>query len=219
MSTAPAPGDPAARRPSAGSGHRLFDLLAATLGWLLIGPLLALLALLVKLDSPGPVLFRQRRVGRNGRPFVVYKFRTMRIDGPSPAKPAGSPHGEGIDWERFTFAPDRPDPRVTPLGRVLRRTSFDEMLQLINVIRGDMALVGPRPELPEIVRRYPPSFHARHTVRPGITGLAQVSGRADLTYAKTIRYDLAYIRWRSLRNDLAILGRTLGAVFRGSGAR
>ncbi len=219
MSATPTPGDPPARRPSAGSGHRLFDLLAATLGWLLIGPLLGLIALLVKLDSPGPALFRQKRVGRNGRLFVVYKFRTMRVDGPSPTTPASAAQSEGIDWDRFVFTPDRPDPRVTPLGRVLRRTSFDEMLQLINVIRGDMAIVGPRPELPEIVRRYPPPFHARHTVRPGITGLAQVNGRADLTYDKTIRYDLAYIRRRSLRNDLAILGRTFGAVFRGSGAR
>ena len=202
--------------PPESSAGRCFDLLAATLGWFLISPLLALMALLIRLDSPGPVLFRQVRIGRNGRPFVVYKFRTMRTGSDAPPAAASEP---GIDFERFVYTPDRPDPRVTPVGRALRHTSLDEMPQLLNVILGDMAIVGPRPEIPEVVRQYPPPFHARHTVRPGITGLAQVRGRADLTYAEIIRYDLAYVRRHSLRNDLAILGRTLGAVLRAAGAR
>ena len=197
--------------------HRRFDLLAALLGWFCISPLLALLALLIKIDSPGPALFRQRRIGADGRPFTLYKFRTMRE--PAGVTNNGTHEFGEVDFERFVFTPNRPDPRVTPIGRVLRRTSLDEMPQLINVIRGEMAIVGPRPEIPELVRQYPPAFHARHRVRPGITGIAQIRGRSDLTYAETIRYDLAYIRRRSLRNDLAILARTLAVVLRGTGAR
>ncbi len=195
---------------------RWFDLLAATLGWSLICPLLALLAVLIRVDSPGPAVFRQERIGRHGRPFQMLKLRTMRSGAEAPASGDAA---TAIDFERFLFTPDRPDPRVTPIGRVLRRTSLDEMPQLANVIRGDMAIVGPRPEIGAIVRQYPPAFHLRHAVRPGITGLAQIRGRADLTYAQTIRYDLAYVRRRSLRNDLAILARTFGSVVRGEGAR
>ncbi len=203
-------------RATAGEGlPRWFDLAAATLGWVSLAPLLALIALIIRLDSPGPALFRQVRIGRQGRPFVVYKFRTMRAsDGPASMSTA-----DGIDFERFVFTPDRPDPRVTAIGRALRTTSLDELPQLLNILRGDMALIGPRPEIPELVRLYPPEFHRRHAVRPGVTGLAQVNGRSDLTYAKTIRYDLAYVRRRSPRHDLAILARTVGAVLRGTGAR
>jgi lipopolysaccharide/colanic/teichoic acid biosynthesis glycosyltransferase len=197
--------------------QRRFDLLAALLGWFCISPLLGLLALLVKIESPGPVLFRQRRIGADGRPFTLYKFRTMRE--PTAASSNGTSDFGEVDFERFVFTPDQPDPRVTPIGRVLRRTSLDEMPQLINVIRGEMSIVGPRPEIPELVRLYPPAFHARHRVRPGITGVAQIRGRSDLTYGETIRYDLAYIRCRSLRNDIAILARTLAVVLRGTGAR
>lgn len=194
--------------------RRLFDIWAACVGWMLVAPLLAVLAIAVRFESPGPAVFRQRRIGRGGRPFTVYKFRTMRASAASePATPVA------IDWERDTFAADTPDPRVTGVGRALRRTSFDEMLQLINVIRGDMAIVGPRPELPSIAARYPAAYHRRHAVRPGITGLAQVSGRSDLTYAQTIRYDQAYVNRPSLRNDLSILARTVAVVLRGRGAR
>ncbi|HWO93168.1 MAG TPA: sugar transferase [Dehalococcoidia bacterium] len=198
--------------------RRLFDLVAAVLGTAILTPLFVLIAIALRLDSPGPVLFRQVRIGRHGRPFLVYKFRTMYSS--SAPRPHSAPQTtEAVDFESFVFTPDTADPRVTPIGRVLRKTSMDELPQLLNVIRGEMALVGPRPEIPELVALYPAAFHERHSVLPGITGLAQVSGRSDLTYAQTIRYDLAYVKMRSFRNDLAILGRTIGAVLRKSGAR
>ncbi len=195
--------------------RRSFDLIAALLGWFLVSPLLALVALAIRLESPGPVVFTQARVGAVGRLFRTYKFRSMRTDAAPPADSAPPPE----DLDSYVFTPDRPEPRITPLGRALRRTSFDELLQLVNVIRGDMALVGPRPEMPELVRRYPTRYHRRETVLPGITGLAQVNGRSDLTYGETIRYDLAYVKARSFPLDLAILGRTLSVVLRSKGAR
>lgn len=195
--------------------HRSFDLIAALLGWFLVSPLLALMALAIRLESPGPVVFTQARVGAGGRLFRTYKFRSMRTDAPLSADFAPPPD----NLDTYVFTPDRPDPRISPLGRALRRTSFDELLQLVNVIRGDMALVGPRPEMPDMVRRYPRGYHRRHAVLPGISGLAQVNGRSDLTYGETIRYDLAYVKARSFPLDLAILGRTLSVVLRSKGAR
>jgi lipopolysaccharide/colanic/teichoic acid biosynthesis glycosyltransferase len=122
------------------------------------------------------------------------------------------------DPERFVFTPLR-DPRRTRLGTILRTTSLDEAPQLVNVILGDMAVVGPRPEAPEAMAQYPPHAHARHRVRPGLTGLAQIRGRADLTVGETVRYDLAYARHRSPRLDVAILSKTAGVVLRRTGAR
>lgn len=194
----------------------MFDLVASSIGLFLASPLLVAIGIAIRLESPGPVIFKQRRVGLNGRMFTVYKFRTMRFH---PRRASHAPQNERIDFERFVFTPDASNPRITRLGKALRRTSFDELPQLLNVVRGEMALVGPRPEIPEIVAQYPPEYHVRHSVLPGITGLAQINGRADLTYAETIRYDLHYLRRRSFRNDLLILGRTLGAVLRARGAR
>lgn len=194
--------------------RRFLDLYVAAVGLALVWPLLALLALLIWLESPGAPLFRQRRVGRCGRPFILYKFRTMYRD----AAPSASTAAVG-DFTTFVFSPPGRDPRRTPLGSVLRKTSMDEVLQLLNVLRGEMTLVGPRPEIPEIVAQYPPHFHARHSVPPGITGLAQVNGRSDLTYTQTIAYDVDYVRRRSDALDLAILARTPAVVLRGIGAR
>ena len=193
-----------------------FNIVAAFLGWSLIAPLLGLIALLIRMDSPGPAVFRQSRIGKDGKPFTMYKFRTMRRD---PAGAKGADYEAPVDFQTFIFTPDSRNPRVTRIGEMLRRTSLDEMLQLINVALGDMAIVGPRPEIPEIVRQYPPKYHVRHRTPPGITGLAQVRGRADLTYAETIRYDLGYVKRRSPRLDLAILARTVSVVLRGTGAR
>jgi lipopolysaccharide/colanic/teichoic acid biosynthesis glycosyltransferase len=190
---------------------RLVDLFVAALGLSLLWPLLALLALLVRLESPGSPLFMQTRAGRNGRPFRVYKLRTMRAGAPSPDLAIA-------DFDTFIFQPAH-DPRHTRVGRVLRVTSLDEAPQLLNVVRGEMAIVGPRPEVPEVVAQYPPAFHARHNVRPGLTGLAQINGRADLTAGTTLAYDLAYVRRRSPRLDVAILLRTAGVVLRKTGAR
>ena len=193
-------------------GGRFLDRYVAAVGLALVWPLLAVLALLIRLESPGPVLFRQRRIGLGGRPFTIYKFRTMRCDAP--------PGDYRVrDFRTFVFTPAGHDPRLTRIGAVLRRTSFDEVPQLLNVLRGEMSLVGPRPEIPEIVAQYPQAYRLRHAVLPGITGLAQINGRSDLTYAQTVAYDLSYVRHRSDGLDLRILARTALPVLRGTGAR
>ncbi len=191
---------------------RLLDVYVSALGLAILWPFLALIAGLIRLESPGSPLFRQTRTGRGGQPFTIYKFRTMRRDAP-PGR------HEVDDFDSFVFSPGGPDPRRTRIGGMLRVTSIDESLQLLNVLRGEMALVGPRPEIPELVARYPPAYHERHAVLPGLTGLAQINGRSDLSYARTIAYDRAYVRRQSAALDLAILARTAGVVLRRTGAR
>ena len=176
-------------------------------------PLLVAVALVVRLDSSGPALFRQVRVGRNGREFVIYKFRTMRTD--AEALFDQVLHLNEHDGLLFKV---RQDPRVSNAGRWLRRFSLDELPQLWNVARGDMALVGPRPPLPREVARYDARTSRRLDVKPGLTGIWQVSGRSDLPWDEAIRLDLAYVEERSLALDLRILGRTVGAVLSGRGA-
>jgi lipopolysaccharide/colanic/teichoic acid biosynthesis glycosyltransferase len=201
-----------AERNGDGSGlPRVADLFVASLGLSLIWPLLALMALLIRLESPGSPVFRQVRVGAGGRRFRVYKLRTMRVDAPDADLSVR-------DFDTFLFTPQR-DPRRTRIGALLRTTSLDEALQLLNVVTGEMAIVGPRPEVPEIVAQYQPAFHDRHRVRPGLTGLAQIRGRADLTVGETIAYDLAYARRRSARLDVSILLATAAVVLRRTGAR
>lgn len=199
---------------------RLVNLVAAGLTLTILGPFLGLIWLLIRLDSPGPGLFRQTRVGLDGASFPCFKFRSMRAVIPCD-HPIAEHRTTIADFGQFIFNPVRraPDPRLTRLGAILRRTSVDELPQLLNVIRGEMALVGPRPELPEIAAQYPPSFRVRQVVPPGITGVAQVNGRSDLTYSQSIAYDLDYVRFRSARLDIAILLRTLPAVIQGAGAR
>lgn len=203
------------RRAVTGEGlPRWFDVTVSVLGIAVFWPLFLLVALLVRLDSPGPILFRQKRVGRGDRLYTCYKFRTMYQDAP--------PREEKrrvTDFARYVFNPPQADPRVTPIGRVLRKTSLDEIPQLLNVIRGEMALVGPRPEIPELVAQYPAEYHERHRVFPGLTGLAQVNGRANLTYHETMLYDLDYVRNRSVYGDLRILWRTIRVVLSWEGAR
>jgi lipopolysaccharide/colanic/teichoic acid biosynthesis glycosyltransferase len=157
------------------------------------------------------VLFRQRRIGLHGREIAIWKFRTMCAD--RRAMDLGPP-----SRERRQSHKTRRDPRVTPLGRFLRRTSLDELPQLWNVVRGDMSLVGPRPELPHIVARYEAWQHARHAVRPGVTGWWQVNRPADRLMHEVVELDLYYVTHRSLWLDLKILVRTVGAVLRGTGA-
>jgi lipopolysaccharide/colanic/teichoic acid biosynthesis glycosyltransferase len=192
---------------------RWFDLLAAAFGLSVLAPFLALIWLLIRLDSPGGALFRQARVGLCGRLFTCYKFRSMRV---GVAKPAP----RIADFGAYVFNPvRRSDPRLTRIGAALRRTSVDELPQLLNVLRGEMKIVGPRPELPEIVAQYPREFRKRHDVPPGITGLAQIKGRSNLTYLRGVAYDLVYVERRSPALDVAILLRTFAAVVRGIGAR
>lgn len=194
---------------------RIFETTVAVLLLAVFSPLLALIGILIKLESPGPVLFRQKRVGYDEKLFLMYKFRTMK---------KGSENHEGPsqrvkDIASFVFNPPRRDPRVTPLGRVLRSTSLDEWPNLLNVIKGDMRIVGPRPDEIELVEQYLPIYHLRHWVKPGITGLAQVNGRSNLTYHEMMTYDLNYVKHHPWRRDLAILGRTLLVVVKKEGAR
>ncbi|GIH91603.1 exopolysaccharide biosynthesis polyprenyl glycosylphosphotransferase [Planobispora siamensis] len=189
----------------------LFDRLGAGLLLVALLPLLAGLALAVRASSPGPALFRQRRVGRDGAEFTIYKFRTMGVDAEE-RKIALVGDDGGVLFKL------RHDPRVTPLGAWLRRYSLDELPQLINVVAGHMSLVGPRPPLPEEVARYGDDVRRRLLVKPGMTGLWQVSGRSDLTWEESVRLDLRYVENWSLTLDLQILWKTWSAVARGAGA-
>jgi exopolysaccharide biosynthesis polyprenyl glycosylphosphotransferase len=180
---------------------------------LLVGPLCLLIALAIKLDSRGPVLFRQTRVGRGGREFSLLKFRTM-VAGAHAMRHILADHNE-TDGLLFKI---RNDPRVTRVGRWLRKWSLDEIPQLVNVLLGHMSLVGPRPPLPEEVAQYDGDVARRLLVKPGITGLWQVSGRSDLSWLDGIRLDLFYVENWSLTSDLVILWKTVGAVLRGRGA-
>ena len=178
-------------------------------------PLLLLAAVALAVELRGNPFFVQERVGLHGQPFRMWKLRTMRH-----ARPGDEDHYAVDDFSTFVFAPaDRPNPRITRLGSFARKTSLDELPNLFNVLKGEMSLVGPRPELPEIVEQYPEAYHRRHEVLPGIAGLSQVSGRSDLTYEETASYDLAYVENHSLMGDIHILVKTALSVARGSGAR
>lgn len=178
---------------------RPFDILAAALVVLILSPVLVLISILIRLDSRGSILFKQVRVGRNGKPFELYKFRSMYVDAP-----------------KYGFSPkDSRDPRITRIGRYLRKTSLDELPQLINVLKGEMSLVGPRPEMPFIVRNYTAVHRQRLEVLPGITGLWQLSADRALLIHENIQYDLYYIRHRSFFMDFAILLHTLVFAMRG----
>jgi exopolysaccharide biosynthesis polyprenyl glycosylphosphotransferase len=193
---------------------RAFDVAGAAAALLVLGPLMAGVALAVRLHDKGPVLFRQTRVGRDGHLFECLKFRSMVVD--AEAQLGGVAHLQD-DSEHVLFKAIR-DPRITPVGRLIRRYSIDELPQLFNVIRGDMSLVGPRPALPAEVRRYEVDVHRRLHVRPGLTGLWQVSGRSDLSWDDTVRLDLYYVDNWSIVQDLSIMLRTVEAVLRSRGA-
>ncbi|WP_433827337.1 sugar transferase [Actinoplanes sp. CA-015351] len=191
----------------------VFDRLGALALLIVSGPVLLSVALCVGLSSRGPVLFRQVRVGRDGREFRIFKFRSMYLD--AEARLAELRHLNEHDGVLFKM---RDDPRVTPVGRWLRRFSLDEMPQLLNVLLGQMSLVGPRPPLPTEVAAYADDVRRRLAVKPGMTGLWQVSGRSDLSWEEAVRLDLRYVENWSLSLDLVILLRTVTAVVRSSGA-
>lgn len=194
---------------------RIFDIVLTVLGAPLVLPILAILALALAIELRGNPLFLQQRVGLRGRVFTMFKLRTMRHPRPGELRP----HIVD-DWTTFVFSPPgASDPRITRLGAFARRTSLDELPNLLNVLVGQMSLVGPRPELPEIVAQYPPPYLRRHDVLPGITGLAQVSGRSDLTYDEIVTYDLAYVDQHSVMTDIHILWRTFFNALTGKGAR
>jgi lipopolysaccharide/colanic/teichoic acid biosynthesis glycosyltransferase len=181
---------------------RPLDLLVAAVLLVLAAPLLALAALAIRLESRGPVVYRQRRVGRHGRPFELWKLRTM--------VPGAQAMGAGI----YVL---EGDPRITRVGRLLRRFSLDELPNLVNVLQGDMAIVGPRPTVAEQVDRYTECQRRRLEVKPGITGWAQVNGRTSLPWPERIELDVWYVEHRSLRLDLQILARTVRMLASGRG--
>ncbi|KQS68832.1 sugar transferase [Modestobacter sp. Leaf380] len=189
------------------------DKCAAALVIVLLLPVLAATAAAVKATSSGPVFYRQQRVGQDGRVFTMLKFRSMVVDAEARLA-ALQPVNEG-NGVLFKM---KGDPRVTRVGRVLRRYSLDELPQLLNVLTGQMSLVGPRPPLPREVERYGFDMHRRFLVKPGITGLWQISGRSDLSWDDSVRIDVRYVENWSLMFDFMILWKTVGAVFRGSGA-
>jgi lipopolysaccharide/colanic/teichoic acid biosynthesis glycosyltransferase len=188
--------------PVGGRAKRAVDLLVAVPLLVVLAPVMAAIALLVRRDSPGPALFRQQRVGFAGRPFTLLKFRTMVV---------------GAEGMGAGLAVLPGDDRITPLGRALRRLSLDELPQLWNIARGDMSLVGPRPTVASQVERYTPHQRRRLLARPGLTGLAQVSGRNAIPWSERIAIDVAYVdRW-TMRRDLAIMLRTALVVLRREG--
>jgi exopolysaccharide biosynthesis polyprenyl glycosylphosphotransferase len=204
-------------RPSIGGGRMIsknvFDRMAGALILMFALPVMGVIALGVKLTSAGPVLFRQIRIGLDGERFTMLKFRSMVVDAEvRRAELLASNDGNGVLFKM------KHDPRVTSVGAVIRRLSLDELPQLWNVVRGDMSLVGPRPPLPEEVAGYSHDATRRLRVRPGLTGLWQVSGRSDLSWEESLRLDLRYVDNWTLALDLAILWRTLRAVLRGAGA-
>lgn len=195
------------------TAKRTVDLAASVAGLLVLAPLLGAIALWIKKDSPGPVFFRQVRVGRDHRHFRVWKFRTMVADAE-----ARRPELEHLSQGPGLLFKLKDDPRITRVGKRLRRFSIDELPQLFNVVRGEMSLVGPRPALPIEVEQYDEWIRNRLKVKPGMTGLWQVSGRAETTFSDYIRYDLFYIQNWSLSLDFWILWRTLRAVLSAEGA-
>ncbi|MEP7000738.1 MAG: sugar transferase [bacterium] len=194
---------------------RTFDIMGALIGVVLLAPVVAVLAVLVKLDSPGPVFFSQARLGIGVKTFRMYKLRTMR-NGADAEKASVAHLNESDDTRLFKI---RSDPRVTRIGRTIRRWSLDEIPQLYNVLIGDMSLVGPRPFFEEDLSNYEAHHFSRLAVRPGLTGLWQVSGRSDIMdFEEVVRLDREYIdRW-SFSLDLRILGRTIPAVVNRHGA-
>jgi len=192
---------------------RGIDLLLGGLAVLVLSPVLGAVALAVKLDSPGHVLFRQQRIGHAGTPFVMYKFRSMVMDAEARrAQLARSNEGAGLLFKI------RNDPRVTRVGRFIRRYSLDELPQLFNVLNGTMSLIGPRPPLPTEVAEYEERVHRRLLIKPGITGLWQVSGRSNLSWEESVKLDLYYVENWSVLSDFGILLRTARAVLKRDGA-
>ncbi len=234
--------------------RRTLDLVGSLLVLVVTAPLMLVIAVMIKRDSPGPVLFRHRRVGIDrrgrvaragadgerrkqalyGKPFTLYKFRTMYSDARdrfpalyaydyAPEELANLPIKALVGRKQAALTDDGQlevdhDPRVTPFGRLLRKTSLDELPNFINVLKGDMHLVGPRADIAENIKYYPEHHRAKLAVRPGVTGLAQINGRGRLSFLQTNEYDLEYVRIRSLAVDLRIIAKTILVTLRGDGA-
>ncbi len=197
-------------------GNRVLDIVSTLFFILLFSPVLAIAAIAISITSKGPILLRQPRVGKNGELFNMLKFRTMRHDR---SDDAITHHANQLAATGMLFKVDS-DPRVTPIGALLRKFSIDELPQLINVLNGEMSLVGPRPLLPFMVAPYPIENQLRTAVLPGLTGLWQISARGESSSVlQMIRYDMEYQADISFRNDLRIVGRTIPLVLRGTGVK
>jgi lipopolysaccharide/colanic/teichoic acid biosynthesis glycosyltransferase len=192
---------------------RAFDFCISACALIALLPLFPLVAAAIRLDSRGPVIFTQLRAGTAGRPFRLFKLRTMAAD--AEAELSEIVRLEELREPMFKL---RDDPRVTRVGRLLRRFSLDELPQLVNVLRGEMAIVGPRPEQVDLVERYEPEHRFRLEVKPGMTGPMQVFGRGELTFAERLAVELDYVENMSLGRDLRILFQTVPAIVRGTGA-
>ncbi len=209
---------PASASRSVAIGCRALDILLSTLMLIALAPVFAVIAIAIRLDSPGRALFRQERLGRGLEPFTIYKFRTMRTDADHERHKqyvlglinGGGPEvtGNGAIYKMTG------DDRITRIGAFLRRSSLDELPQILNVLRGHMSLVGPRPPIPYEVEFYPPHWFGRFAVKPGLTGLWQVSGRSMLTHEQMIQLDIEYTRTISLWLNVKILLRTIPVVVR-----
>jgi exopolysaccharide biosynthesis polyprenyl glycosylphosphotransferase len=192
---------------------RIFDIIASIILLVILSPIFLVLIIWIKLDSEGEAVFKQKRVGVRGKLFTIYKFRTMY-------KNADKMFSKKVDKENlgsFVFQ-DKDDPRITKSGGFLRKTSLDELPQLINIIKGDMSLIGPRPEIPAIADFYDEYQKIRLFMKPGVSGLAQVNGRGDLELQKTIEYDITYVKNFSLWLDIKIFFKTFKVVLLGEGA-
>ncbi|MCT8977239.1 sugar transferase [Clostridium sp. CX1] len=192
---------------------RLMDIILSLIGIIILSPVFIILSIWIKMDSKGPAVFKQIRVGKDGRDFTIYKFRTMVVNADKKRELEIDPTNLG----NFVFQ-SKSDNRITKSGAFLRRTSLDEIPQLFNVLIGNMSLVGPRPEIPDVVKYYPEAYRQRLLVPPGITGLAQVSGRGEIELGKTVFYDLTYIKNFSVWYDIKILFRTVFSVVKEEGA-
>jgi len=195
---------------------RALDVVLAAVGLLVLSPLLLLAAIAIRLESRGPAVFRQVRLGRGGVPFTLFKFRGMYCDARDRFPELYTYTYSRNELATLQFHPDH-DPRVTRVGRILRQTSIDELPNLWNVLRGEMSLVGPRPEIPEMLPYYGDNASVVLGVKPGVTSLAKCSGRDELSFVKTLELDLEYVRQRSFWLDLKILAKTAVAVLRQDG--
>jgi len=192
---------------------RVLDCVIALLGLAVLSPLMLLVGVIIKLSSPGPIIFSQNRVGRFGRNFRMYKFRSMFDGSDSIPTPVASPESDARRKEKT-----KDDPRITPFGRFIRKTSIDELPQLINILLGDMSVVGPRPPTPDEVMKYTLDDRKRLNVIPGLTGLWQISGRSDIPANKQLELDKKYIASQSFWFDICIILKTIPAIITGRGA-
>lgn len=196
------------------SAKRSIDIVISLMGLVLISPILLTIAVLIKLESKGPAFFQQERIGLDGEPFTMFKFRSMKVD----AEQCRSELENSNEMASGVIFKMKRDPRITRIGSFIRKTSIDELPQLINVLRGDMTLVGPRPPLAAEVAQYSRADRARLSVVPGITCFWQISGRSDIPFDKQVQLDVRYIERQSIRLDILVLLRTIPAVLKARGA-